>query len=107
MYGRRYLNVLCRGAFYERLLRSATPFDAIGNIVNDKVFDTRNHVEIIQSEVRVHNADALARAGKTYAEIRRNRRFPDPALAGGDHYDLTVAHTSPRRQTDSILYYIS
>ena len=82
MYGRKYVNVLCGRTFDERLLRPATPCDAICDIVNDEVFDTRHHVEIIQSEIRVNNTNALARAGKSNAEVRRHGRLPHAALSG-------------------------
>ena len=79
----------------------------IGYVENDLVLESHDKVKGTDTEIAVDYKSPPAVKGKTYAEIRRNRRFPDPALAGGDHYDLTVAHTSPRRQTDSILYYIS
>ena len=75
--------------FDQSLVQAAAAADHIHKVVYDSVLQTQNHIQIAQSDIRIHNNCLSVKHGKTCTDIGRGSRLAHAAFAGCYYNNFT------------------
>src|SRR5690606_22206888 len=74
--------------FDQRVAQPRVAVHHFHQVVYDAIFQPHDDIQVAQADVGVHQTDAAAQLGQTYAEVGRGRRLAHAAFSTGDHDDF-------------------